>query len=117
LVSKLEIYRKYPFLLPLVSLAIEKITPTRILLFGSRAREEEKRTSDFDVAFDFPKEKENAWGTFCVEAEEELPTLHRLDLLNLREASEKLLAAIKKDGVLLYENETTDKRKYGEGHI
>ncbi len=82
------------------------IAPNKVILFGSRARGDAKRYSDFDVAFEFPKENESKWGAFCVEAQEELPTLLSFDLINLREASRELLSSITKEGIILYEHKT-----------
>lgn len=91
------------FLTELVELARKAIDPDSVILFGSRARGDGSRTSDVDLAFAFPAAREEHWGRFCVEAEEDLPTLLCLDLVNVAEADPDLLASIKAEGLIIYE--------------
>ena len=70
-----------------------------VILFGSRARGDFKRTSDIDLAVsggDFTR--------FALDVDEETPTLLKYDFVNLdRNVQPELLREIYKDGKLLYE--------------
>ncbi|EET59191.1 nucleotidyltransferase domain protein [Marvinbryantia formatexigens DSM 14469] len=71
----------------------------RVILFGSRARGDFKERSDIDLAvFGGNTDK------FTILADEEAPTLLKFDIVNLGAAVEpELRAAIKEEGILLYE--------------
>lgn len=87
----------------IVQLAIKTVRPTKIWLFGSRARGDALEKSDFDLAFEFPKRNEKNWVRFCLEIEDNPPTLHRYDLVDLCRVDKKLKAAVLKEGIILYE--------------
>lgn len=76
-----------------------KYNITQVILFGSRARGDFKRTSDIDLAVsggDFER--------FALDVEEETSTLLEYDIVNLdREMQPELLDSIKKEGRVLYE--------------
>lgn len=76
-----------------------KYNITQVILFGSRARGDFKRTSDIDLAVsggDFER--------FALDVEEETSTLLEYDIVNLdREMQPELLNSIKKEGRVLYE--------------
>ena len=71
----------------------------KVLLFGSRARGDFKRTSDIDIAVtggDFER--------FALDVNEETSTLLEYDIVNLdREMQDELRESIEKEGVVLYE--------------
>lgn len=71
----------------------------KVVLFGSRARGDYKRTSDIDLAAsggDFAR--------FALDVEEETSTLLEFDIVNLdREMQKELRDAIEQEGKLLYE--------------
>lgn len=71
----------------------------KVLLFGSRARGDFKRTSDIDIAVtggDFER--------FALDVNEETSTLLEYDIVNLdREMQDELRESIEKEGVILYE--------------
>lgn len=79
----------------------KKYNAKKIVLFGSRARGDNRERSDIDIAvFGMPKEKQAA---FWYEIDD-LPTLLKFDLVYITEYTDKtLLENIKKDGVVLYE--------------
>jgi predicted nucleotidyltransferase len=83
--------------------AIASLNPTRILLFGSRARGDNRSTSDIDMAFDFPDESAEKWSRFAVEMDEEAPTLLEMDLVNLKTCDAHLRNEIIATGKVLYE--------------
>lgn len=72
---------------------------SKVLLFGSRARGDFKRTSDIDIAVtggDFER--------FALDVNEETSTLLEYDIVNLdREMQDELRESIEKEGVVLYE--------------
>ena len=82
----------------IISIAI-KNDIKKLILFGSRARGDFKRTSDIDLAV----EGGNI-SAFAVQVEEEASTLLEFDIINLDGRVQKeLLESIRREGVLLYE--------------
>lgn len=74
----------------------------RAVLFGSRARGDCSERSDYDIAVYGKLAREEISGLSCA-FEEELPTLHKVDLVFVQNvANEKLLSEIEKDGVEIY---------------
>lgn len=82
----------------IISIAI-KNDIKKLILFGSRARWDFKRTSDIDLAV----EGGNI-SAFAVQVDEEVSTLLEFDIINLDGRVQKeLLESIRREGVLLYE--------------
>ena len=82
----------------IISIAI-KNDIKKLILFGSRARGDFKRTSDIDLAL----EGGNI-SAFAVQVDEEVSTLLEFDIINLDGRVQKeLLESIRREGVLLYE--------------
>lgn len=77
----------------------EKYNICQVILFGSRARGDFKRTSDIDIAVsggDFER--------FAFDVDEETSTLLEFDIVDLdREMQEALRESIQKEGRILYE--------------
>ncbi len=77
----------------------KKYDVEKVLLFGSRARGDFKRTSDIDLAVsggDFDR--------FALDVDEETTTLLMFDIIDLdREMQPELRESIEKEGVILYE--------------
>ena len=71
-----------------------QISPTRIILFGSRARGDAHKKADIDLAV----ETSESVGKIDINAP--------LDIVNLRKADEKLKEKIEREGVILYERNT-----------
>lgn len=71
----------------------------KVILFGSRARGDYKRTSDIDLAVeggDFDR--------FALDVDEETWTLLKYDIIDLnRDIQKELKDSIKKEGKILYE--------------
>lgn len=86
-----------------MKLGIQAVTPHKVILFGSRARSDARGTSDFDIAFLFDIGNNKEWIRFVTDVGENGPTLYRIDLVNLNEASQSLKQRIEKEGVVLYE--------------
>ncbi len=71
----------------------------RVILFGSRARGDNKERSDIDLAVSGGKT-----AAFIADAETEIPTLLQLDIVDLdKPLQAELLQMIKTEGVTLYE--------------
>jgi predicted nucleotidyltransferase len=92
------------FLRWVVERAVRRLAVRRVWLFGSRARNDARPRSDFDLAFDVPASSVPAWAAFCAEVEEEAPTLHALDLVRFDLAGETMRQRILREGIALYEN-------------
>lgn len=77
----------------------EKYNICQVILFGSRARGDFKRTSDIDIAVsggDFER--------FALDVDEGTSTLLEFDIVDLdREMQEALRESIQKEGRILYE--------------
>ena len=76
----------------------------RLVLFGSRARGDNRERSDIDLAvYGMPKEERSM---FWLDAED-LPTLLKLDIVHIVPGMDpKFLENIEKDGVTLYASES-----------
>ena len=71
----------------------------QVILFGSRARGDNHERSDIDLAV-----RGGDVIRFSLAVDEDVPTLLMFDVVNLDQSVQpELLAAIKKDGVSLYE--------------
>lgn len=71
----------------------------KVILFGSRARGDYKRTSDIDLAVTGGEIER-----FILDVNEETTTLLEYDIVDLdREVQPELLESIKKEGKVLYE--------------
>lgn len=93
-----------PFLQKIIKKAIDNLSVRQVWIYGSRARNDHREKSDFDLSFLIPKIKQKNWTLFYIEVLEEADTLHALDLVNFLEISKKLQDRILKEGVLLYES-------------
>lgn len=76
-----------------------KYNVNKVILFGSRARGDYRRTSDIDLAVeggDFER--------FVLDVDEETSTLLEFDIIDLkRDIQQELQASIRKEGRILYE--------------
>jgi predicted nucleotidyltransferase len=71
----------------------------KVILFGSRARGDFKRTSDIDIAVDG-----GDFVRFALDVDEETSTLLKFDIVDLkRNIQEELRESIEKEGVVIYE--------------
>ena len=70
----------------------------KVILFGSRARCNNRERSDIDLAF----EGGNS-ARFALDVDEFTPTLLKFDFVDLSTANDAILKEIEKDGVILYE--------------
>ncbi len=71
----------------------------KVILFGSRARGDNRERSDIDIAVSGGNITE-----FALDTEEEIETLLMFDVVDLdKYVQPELLAEIERDGVILYE--------------
>ena len=71
----------------------------KVILFGSRARGDFRRTSDIDLAV-----SGGDFNRFALDVDEETSTLLEYDIVNLdAEMQDELRESIKKEGRILYE--------------
>ena len=76
--------------------------PFRLILFGSFARGDASPFSDLDLAVDAGGEVEGElWSRILFEVEE-LPTLRKVDLVDLWRAPESLKRVIEEEGIVVY---------------
>ena len=85
----------------LVKHGIKLTQPSKVILFGSRARGDCCESSDYDIAFKNLSHPEK-WVEFLVDYDEEPLTLHKVDLLKYEDASAQYRNNIDTDGVVLY---------------
>ncbi len=77
-------------------------TVEKIVLFGSRAREDNEARSDIDLAVFCPEASHREW-LKLVNLIEEAKTLYFIDFIRLDEASSTFREKILKEGKILYE--------------
>ena len=75
----------------------------RVYLFGSRARGDAGRSSDFDIGIDGSEPLDLAVLFKIKDSLEQIPTLYQFDLVDLNRASPKLRENARREGRLLYE--------------
>lgn len=77
----------------------KKYELNRVILFGSRARGDFRKTSDIDLAV-----TGGNIAAFALDVEEETSTLLKFDVVNLDlSVQEELLDSIQKEGKVIYE--------------
>ena len=77
----------------------QKYDIEKVILFGSRARGDFRRTSDIDIAV-----TGGDFGRFALDVDEETSTLLEYDIVNLdRDMQDELRESIEKEGRILYE--------------
>ena len=76
----------------------------KLILFGSRAREDYQTRSDYDVAVVAPNLSFDAWSRWAGNARENVPTLCGLDLVLLNaKISTELRKNIESEGKVFYD--------------
>ena len=82
----------------IIDVIVRQVHPSRILLYGSRARSHYTLTSDVDIAIDCGEDD------FLIQPiDEEVRTLLKLDIINLRKVNKRLQDEIATDGIVIYE--------------
>ena len=75
----------------------------RVYLFGSRARGDAGRSSDFDIGIDGSEPLDLAVFFEIEDSLQQIPTLYQFDLVDLNRASQRLRENARREGRLLYE--------------
>ncbi len=94
-----------PILQKIIHLLAEKnqlASINKIYLFGSRARGDASARSDIDLAIACPNANSRTW-LDIKETIEETPTLLKIDILRLEEATPELRKKIIEEGKIIYE--------------
>lgn len=82
-----------------INVLAQKYHVQKVILFGSRARGDFKRTSDIDLAV-----KGGEFERFALDVNEETSTLLEYDFVDLdRNLQTELLESIEREGIVLYE--------------
>lgn len=88
----------------------EKYNAEKILLFGSRARGDNRERSDIDLAIYGMPQKNRAFFWSDID---DLPTLLKFDLVHITaDTNVELVKNIEKDGVTLYERSETENLEF-----
>ena len=74
----------------------------RVVLFGSRARGDNRQLSDYDIAVDADM-TDAAWVRFATDIADGAPTLCGIDLVRFTAAKDGLKQRICEDGVVVHE--------------
>ncbi|MFZ4403838.1 MAG: nucleotidyltransferase family protein [Pseudobdellovibrionaceae bacterium] len=86
-----------------LDLSINKVHPKKILLFGSRARNNARENSDYDIAFEIDDQFDSEWVDFLVDVDDKVYSLLPMDLINIKDLSGEYLMNLQKEGIVLYE--------------
>ena len=86
----------------MVELGVHAVDPSRVVLYGSRARGDARQNSDYDLAFIFPKDRHGEWVRFLADLDDTPVTLLPVDLLDWNETSDAVRDQIAKEGITLY---------------
>jgi predicted nucleotidyltransferase len=74
----------------------------KIILFGSRARDDAEERSDIDIAIVCPKITDREWLDLC-ERIEDTDTLLEINVIKFDSAGKELQNKILEEGIILYE--------------
>jgi predicted nucleotidyltransferase len=88
-----------------VDAILKRLTPKRIILFGSRARGEAAERSDVDVAIDDEQLTTAMLAQIRADVEE-LPTLLHIDIVGLNGIGKIFHRRILKEGKILHERQS-----------
>ncbi|WP_145523927.1 nucleotidyltransferase family protein [Virgibacillus sp. SK37] len=99
---KSDIQKRDQILLQLKQIVLEtlKDVPVSIYLFGSWARNEEKRTSDIDIALRPQKEIPMKEWVELRERIEESTVPYKVDLVDLSKANSNIVEKVGKEGIV-----------------
>lgn len=79
--------------------------PVRVILFGSRARQDHHERSDYDIAVSAPQLSDDAWAIWAGTVREQFPSLCGLDLVRLTKTTKvELCDKIRSEGVVIHEH-------------
>lgn len=90
------------FMKEIIAQAVQNLALEELIVFGSRARGDEKPLSDWDLCFKFPQENIISWMRFSIDLPEKADTLLEIDAVNWDEASDSLKANILAEGLTIW---------------
>ncbi len=90
----------------LVQEIVRVVKPSKVLLFGSRARGDFRANSDVDLCVVGKQCDEDLWNQLLISVQEDPHTLLKVDLVEFETLSNTHQSEVKKDGVILYESDT-----------
>jgi predicted nucleotidyltransferase len=85
----------------IVAAAARSLALKRAILFGSRARSDERSDSDIDLAFEH-ESSDAEWAAFVNEMSDSAPTLLSLDLVDLARVEPQLRNEILRQGRVVH---------------
>lgn len=89
----------------IVDTIIRHVRPRRIILFGSRARDDAQQWSDYDVAIDCDQLHPAILAQIRADMEM-IRTLRRIDVVWMHHITSRLRERILKEGRILYEQQS-----------
>lgn len=91
-----------PPLQSLIQKIIEITKPTKLILFGSRARGDHRANSDVDLCVMKKSCSEDDWNSLLISIQDDPHTLLKVDLVEFETLSKVYQDEISKNGVILY---------------
>ena len=88
----------------LIQKIIEVTQPSKLTLFGSRARGDYRENSDVDLCITHKTCGEDAWNKLLISIQDDPHTLLKVDLVEFETLSKVYQDEIRKNGVILYES-------------
>ena len=92
-----------PFFSQIVVEAVLQLKPLKVALFGSRARGDHRRQSDYDFCFWMNASSRHGWQNYREWVDSNAETLAPIDLVDWDEASPDLKNSILKESFVIYE--------------
>jgi predicted nucleotidyltransferase len=83
----------------IVDAIVRHVNPTKIIIYGSRARGDYKPTSDIDIAVECDEGKSLIRNVI----DDEIRTLLKVDIVDIGGVSEELQSEIEEEGIVIYE--------------
>ena len=89
----------------IVETIVRRITPKRVILFGSRARSDAQERSDYDIAIDDDRLNPRLLAQIRDDIES-IPTLLRIEVVWLNRITDAFRRRILSEGKVLYEHQS-----------
>lgn len=80
---------------------IRRLQPSRVVLYGSRARGDHSPTSDFDLAFEGVSM--GTFGFWQLEVDWDFPCVWPFDVVSLDDVDPEFARVIRKEGLVVYD--------------
>lgn len=85
----------------MIRVILKNVSASKILIYGSRARGDFKKTSDIDIAVEC--DDTNRVAILNEILNEELPTLLKCEVVDFKKIDEKFKEEILREGIVVYE--------------